>query len=70
MWEEGEVTLGTSFTERFGRGEPGGSTAVRREQRKKKGLEPNRYMDKGVSLVDALLRYKGSYRCGMLLESE
>jgi hypothetical protein len=36
MWEEGEVTLGTSFTERFGRGEPGGSTTVRREERESK----------------------------------
>jgi hypothetical protein len=34
----------------------------KKEQRKKKeeGLGPNRYRDKDVSLVSALLRYKGT----------
>jgi hypothetical protein len=77
MGDEGEATLGTSFTERFGsggaqnQGSPAAAVVQRererergkREQRKKKeqeGLGPNWYRDKGVSLLSAVLRYKGA----------
>jgi hypothetical protein len=69
--------LGKSFTERFGSGgaqncgSRAAATVGRERERKERAKKEerlwlNRYRDKGASLVDALLRYKGASLAGAL----